>query len=105
MLDLSEVCAQPDLCPLERLARSREVQGSEQMKSREGDQKKGVTNPSQISFTFSQSHTVTQVFEDMNHRPDVIRDQRLPLMNGVEATKEMMRIDPLAKVFFVSAGV
>ncbi len=45
-----------------------------------------------------------QVFEAMNPRPDIIiMDQRLPLMNGVEATKEIMRMDPGAKVLFVSA--
>jgi CheY-like chemotaxis protein len=47
-----------------------------------------------------------QAFEAMNPRPDVIiMDQRLPLMNGIEATKEIMRMDPGARVFFVSADI
>jgi len=47
-----------------------------------------------------------RMFEAMNPRPDIIiMDQRLPLMSGVEATKEIMRMDPGAKVLFVSADV
>jgi two-component system, chemotaxis family, chemotaxis protein CheY len=47
-----------------------------------------------------------EVFEAMDPRPDVIiMDQRLPLMSGIEATKEIMRIDPDAKVLFVSADI
>ncbi len=47
-----------------------------------------------------------QVLETMNPRPDIIiMDQRLPLMSGIEATKEIMRMDPGAKVLFVSADL
>lgn len=47
-----------------------------------------------------------KAFETMDPRPDVIiMDQRIPLMNGIEVTKEIMRIDPHAKVLFVSADV
>jgi DNA-binding response OmpR family regulator len=47
-----------------------------------------------------------RMFEAMNPRPDIIiMDQRLPLMSGVEATMEIMRMDPGAKVLFVSADV
>ncbi len=47
-----------------------------------------------------------QTFEAMNPRPDIIiMDQRLPLMSGTEATKEILRIDPSAKVLFVSADI
>jgi DNA-binding response OmpR family regulator len=47
-----------------------------------------------------------RAFEAMNPRPDVIiMDQRLPLMDGIETTKEMIRMDPSAKVFFVSADI
>ena len=47
-----------------------------------------------------------RMFEAMNPRPDIIiMDQRLPLMSGVEVTKEIMRMDPGAKVLFVSADV
>lgn len=45
-------------------------------------------------------------FEAMNPRPDiVIMDQRLPLMSGIEATREIMRMNPAAKVLFVSADI
>ena len=47
-----------------------------------------------------------KAFEAMDPRPDVvIMDQRIPLMNGIEVTKEIMRIDPGAKVLFVSADI
>ncbi len=47
-----------------------------------------------------------RMFEAMNPRPDVtIMDQRLPLMDGIEATKVIMRLDPDAKVLFVSADL
>jgi len=47
-----------------------------------------------------------RVFERMNPRPDIIiMDQRLPLMSGIEVTKEIMRMDPGAKVLFVSADL
>jgi len=43
-------------------------------------------------------------FENLNPRPDVIiMDHRLPMKNGVETTEEILRIDPSAKVLFVSA--
>lgn len=39
-------------------------------------------------------------------KPDVIiMDHRMPVMNGVDATKEIMRLNPKQKVIFVSADV
>ena len=39
-------------------------------------------------------------------KPDVvIMDHRMPVMNGVEATKAIVRANPRAKVIFVSADV
>jgi len=39
-------------------------------------------------------------------KPDVIiMDHRMPIMNGVEATKKIMRMNPKQKVIFVSADV
>lgn len=44
-----------------------------------------------------------------NNSPDkpdvVIMDHRMPVMNGVDATKEIMRMNPKQKVIFVSADV
>jgi two-component system chemotaxis response regulator CheY len=39
-------------------------------------------------------------------KPDVvIMDHRMPVMNGVQATKEILRMNPKQKVIFVSADV
>ena len=39
-------------------------------------------------------------------KPEVIiMDHRMPVMNGVDATKEIMRMNPKQKVIFVSADV
>ncbi|HIJ17754.1 MAG TPA: response regulator [Thermoplasmata archaeon] len=39
-------------------------------------------------------------------KPDVIiMDHRMPVMNGVEATKEIIRSKPAQKIIFVSADV
>ena len=39
-------------------------------------------------------------------KPDVIiMDHRMPVMNGVDATKEIIKLNPKQKVIFVSADV
>ncbi len=39
-------------------------------------------------------------------KPDIIiMDHRMPVMNGVDATKEIVRMNPTQKVIFVSADV
>ena len=39
-------------------------------------------------------------------KPDVvIMDHRMPIMNGVQATKEILKMNPAQKVIFVSADV
>jgi len=39
-------------------------------------------------------------------KPDVvIMDHRMPIMNGIEATKEIVKLNPKQKVIFVSADV
>lgn len=35
----------------------------------------------------------------------VIMDYRLPIMNGIEATKELLKFDPAVRVVFLSADV
>jgi len=45
-----------------------------------------------------------QKFESLIPRPDlVIMDHRMPIKNGLQATKEIMAKDPKAKVLVISA--
>ncbi len=45
-----------------------------------------------------------QLYNKMNPRPDlIIMDHRMPIMNGVKATQEILRVNPKAKIIFVSA--
>jgi len=45
-------------------------------------------------------------YENTLEKPDVIiMDHRMPVMNGVEATKQIIRMNPMQKVIFVSADV
>jgi two-component system chemotaxis response regulator CheY len=58
-----------------------------------------------VGFAVDGSEAV-QLFEKMKPRPDIIiMDQRLPHMSGIEATKEILKLDPQAKVLFVSADI
>ena len=43
-------------------------------------------------------------YSKLETRPDVIiMDHRMPLKSGIEATREILQIDPSAKVIFASA--
>ena len=45
-------------------------------------------------------------YSSANDKPDVIiMDHRMPVMNGVQATKEILKMNPRQKVIFVSADV
>lgn len=45
-------------------------------------------------------------YGNIPEKPDVIiMDHRMPIMNGVEATKQIIKMNPRQKVIFVSADV
>jgi two-component system chemotaxis response regulator CheY len=45
-------------------------------------------------------------YSEAANKPDVvIMDHRMPVMNGVDATREIVRLNPRQKVIFVSADV
>jgi len=45
-------------------------------------------------------------YSTTSDKPDVIiMDHRMPVMNGVQATKEILKMNPKQKVIFVSADV
>ncbi len=45
-------------------------------------------------------------YSTSEEKPDVIiMDHRMPVMNGVEATREILRSNPTQKIIFVSADV
>ncbi|MCU0852691.1 MAG: response regulator [Thermoplasmata archaeon] len=45
-------------------------------------------------------------YSQSSDKPDVIiMDHRMPVMNGVDATREIVRMNPRQKVIFVSADV
>ena len=43
-------------------------------------------------------------FKSFSEKPDIIlMDHRMPIKNGIEATKEILEIDNKTKIFFLSA--
>ncbi|MHA1137281.1 MAG: response regulator [Candidatus Thorarchaeota archaeon] len=45
-----------------------------------------------------------EIYNALNPKPDIIlMDHRMPTMNGVTATKEILHINPEAKILFISA--
>ncbi len=45
-----------------------------------------------------------EVYIELNPKPDIIlMDHRMPIMNGVTATKEILHINSDAKILFISA--
>ena len=45
-----------------------------------------------------------EVYIGLNPKPDIIlMDHRMPIMNGVTSTKEILHINPDAKILFISA--
>jgi len=45
-----------------------------------------------------------EVFVQLNPKPDIIlMDHRMPVMNGVTATRELLHMDPSTRILFISA--
>ncbi|UCE45569.1 MAG: response regulator [Methanobacteriota archaeon] len=58
-----------------------------------------------VGTAFDGEEALRRYNESMDKPDVVIMDHRMPVMNGVEATKEIMRVNPKQKVIFVSADV
>jgi two-component system chemotaxis response regulator CheY len=58
----------------------------------------------EIIAIVSSGNDVIDVFKRTNPKPDlVILDHRLEKMSGLEALKEILKVDPAAKILFASA--
>jgi two-component system chemotaxis response regulator CheY len=45
-----------------------------------------------------------EIYSTSNPKPDIVlMDHRMPIMNGVTATKEILKADPCACIIFISA--
>src|SRR6267143_1983608 len=65
----------------------------------------GIVGHQIVDTAFNGEEAVLK-FESMGQKPDlVIMDHRMPIKNGVEATKEILAMDPKSKVLFISADV
>jgi len=65
----------------------------------------GIVGHQIIDTAFNGEEAVLK-FETMERKPDlIIMDHRMPIKNGVEATKEILAMQPKAKVLFISADV
>lgn len=54
----------------------------------------------------SNGEEAVQKFENFNTKPDVIiMDHRMPVKNGLEATREILKIDPSAQIIIASADM
>ena len=52
----------------------------------------------------SNGKEAVEMFHSFNFKPDIIlMDYRMPEKNGLEATREILQIDPITKIIFASA--
>ena len=58
-----------------------------------------------VGTAFDGEEALRRYSESLDKPDVVIMDHRMPVMNGVEATREIMRVNPKQKVIFVSADV
>ncbi|MGA9141474.1 MAG: response regulator [Methanocella sp.] len=57
-----------------------------------------------ICFIAYNGQEAVDLFKNSRSRPSVIiMDHRMPVMTGIEATREIMAIDPGVKIIFISA--
>ncbi|HMK45351.1 MAG TPA: response regulator [Methanocella sp.] len=59
-----------------------------------------------ICFIAYDGVEAVKLYIECTPRPHaILMDYRLPIMNGVEATREILKFDPEAKIIFLSADV
>jgi two-component system chemotaxis response regulator CheY len=57
-----------------------------------------------VCFTARDGHEALQKFIQINPKPHlVIMNYRLPVMNGLDVSKEMLKIEPRTKIMFLTA--
>ncbi len=65
----------------------------------------GIVGHTIVDTAFNGEEAVLK-FEAMEEKPDlIIMDHRMPIKNGMEATREILEIEPKAKILFISADV
>jgi two-component system chemotaxis response regulator CheY len=64
--------------------------------------KKGI----QICFVAFDGLEAVKKYVECEPKPHtIIMDYRLPIMDGIDATREILKIDPSAKIIFLSADI
>src|SRR5271157_978443 len=63
-------------------------------------------NKIEVCFVAYDGLEAIKKYIECSPKPHVmLMDYRLPVMDGIEATKEILKIDPYAKVIFLSADI
>ena len=58
----------------------------------------------EIIATANNGEEAIQIYKQFNHKPEIIlMDHRMPIKNGIEATKEILKISGHSKIIFASA--
>ena len=58
----------------------------------------------QVLASAKNGEEALEMFKKFHQKPDIIiMDHRMPLKNGLEVTKEMLKIDKTLKILFISA--
>lgn len=58
----------------------------------------------EVSGIASNGKEAVEMFKSFNHKPDIIlMDHRMPIKNGLQATREILQIDPDTQIIFNSA--